>query len=543
MLLLKRIILLSLVTLVFASCVKDEIEIENLDYGIQPEFGIPVAVATIPAQKVIDNIEGDDIIQTGNNGSVSLVFIDSLESFSPDDILNLQNQNFGFGVDLTPLEYAELFNLGSYTIVESEVFSFVTEEGDRLDSVRFHSGIFSLNIETSSTIPIGGIIRVFDVDDTEIYSTGFEDFVEPISISQQESFSNKLMKFINDGEITNGLRIQYEVTFTTDDDNNEVTGPLEINLGLSEYSIATAGGYIAPRTAELEDIDVAVGLFDDSFTGNFTFADPRINMHFENGFGIDLGLQINELYGINANSELFSILSDGIGELPLIDRTESAGSIESSTLTLSNQNLNPSLTEFMAFQPEYISGFFDVRVNPTNQASSFISKSSDLGITLEAVLPIYGAIEDFYLKDTVDVDLGSIVEDANETGEIEKMDLRLIVDNGLPMDAGIQIVFTDSLFQPLDSIFQTSDQLFNSAPINTGVGSESPNYGRATGKTKTLTDISISKDRLNDLEGASQMLIKVFGSTSNNGNQNIRLFSEDEIEIRLSAKLTLNFNE
>ena len=68
--------------LVFASCVKDEIEIDNLDYGIQPEFGIPIAIATIPAQKVIDNIEGDEIIQTGNNGSVSLVFIDFLQFFS-----------------------------------------------------------------------------------------------------------------------------------------------------------------------------------------------------------------------------------------------------------------------------------------------------------------------------------------------------------------------------------------------------------------------------------------------------------------------------
>lgn len=542
MYLLKRSLFALAVLLFASSCVKDEVEVNDLNYGVSPEFGVPIALANISAQQVIDNIEGDDIIQTAEDGAVSLVFIDTLEKFRAVELLNLQDQSYGFEMDLTPAEYAILFGEGSYTATQEQVFSFVTQEGDRLDSVRFESGVFGLNINTESNIPISGTVRVFDNMDQEVYSMDFEDTSPPISIAQEEDFENIKMAFINDTEFTNGLRIQYEVTFEVEGGSG-VTGPLNIDLSLSNYEVESAGGFIASRTSALNDIDVNVDLFDDSFVGNLVFADPRLNLHFENSFGIDLGFQIDELYGINTEMDLFSVLEDGFEDFPIIEGASFPGETVSSTISISNQNMTPSLTEFMAFEPEYISGFFSGLINPEEENLSFITADSELGIVMEAVLPIYGSVDDFYLNDTAEVNLGSIVSDANEVGELEKADIRLIVDNGLPVDAGVQIVFTDSLFQPLDSLFADDTFVFNSAPVNTSVATDDPNHGRATGKTKTITDIEIPKDRLNDLENATNILIRVYGATTNGGDQNIRLFSEDEIDISLAAKLSLNFDE
>ena len=529
--------------LLFAtSCVKDEIEVKDLNYGVQPEFGVPIANATIAAHKVIDNIEGNDVIQTADNGAVSLVFLDTLEEFSADDLLNLQDQSYGFQMDLSPAEYAILFGQGTYTTTQEQVFSFETQEGDRLDTVRFESGVFGLNISSQSNIPISGIIRVFDGLSNEVYTTNFEDVSAPISISQSEDFENIKVDFINNSEVTNGLRIQYEVTFHVNE-QSAVTGPLDIDLSILNYKVESAGGFIAPRMASLDNIDVNVNLFDDSFAGNLRFASPRLNLHFENSFGIDLGFNIDELYGINSELDLFSVLEDGFEEFPIIAGADIPGESISSTISISNDNMTPSLTEFMAFEPEYISGFFSARLNPQEKSSTFIHKDSELGIALEAILPIYGSIQDFYLQDTSEVNLGSLIADANKTGEIEKAVIRLIVNNGIPVDAGVQIVFTDSLYQPIDSLFADETYIFNSAPVNIATGTDDPNYGRATGKTKTLTDITIEKDRLTSLENATNMFIRVFGASANGGSQNIRLFSEDEIDISLAAKLSLNFDE
>jgi len=542
MYLLKRSFFALAILLFASSCVKDEVEVNDLNYGVNPQFGVPIALASISAQEVIDNIEGDDIIQTADDGAVSLVFIDTLEKFRASELLNLQDQSYGFEMDLTQAEYAILFGEGSYTAIQEEVFSFVTQEGDRLDSVRFESGVFGLNINSQSNIPISGTVRVFDDLEQEVYSMDFQDSSAPISITQEEDFENIKVEFINNQEVTNGLTIQYEVTFEVEG-GSAVTGPLDIDLSLSNYEVASAGGFIAPRTSSLDDIDVNVDLFDDSFVGNLVFADPRLYLHFENSFGIDLRFQIDELYGINAEMDLFSVLEDGFEDFPIIQGAATPGETVSSTISISNQNMTPSLTEFMAFEPEYISGFFSAQVNPLEKNSSFITNDSELGIVMEAVLPIYGSVEDFYLNDTAEVNLGSLISDANETGELERADIRLIVDNGLPVDAGVQIVFTDSLYQPLDSLFSDNTFVFNSAPVNTSAGTDDPNYGRATGKTKTITDIPIPKDRLNDLENATNILIRVFGATTNGGSQNIRLFSEDEIDISLAAKLSLNFDE
>jgi len=542
MFLLKRSLFALAILLFASSCVKDEVEVNDLNYGVNPQFGVPIALANISAQQVIDNIEGDDIIQTAEDGAVSLVFIDTLEKFRATELLNLQDQSYGFQMELTSTEYATLFGEGSYTATQEEVFSFVTQEGDRLDSVRFESGIFGLNISSQSNIPISGTVRVFDDSGQEVYSTDFQDPSAPISISQEENFENIKVEFINNQDVANGLRIQYEVTFEVDE-SSAVTGPLNIDLSLSNYEVASAGGLIATRTSSLDGIDVNVDLFDDSFVGNLVFADPRLNLHFENSFGIDLGFQIDELYGLNAEMDLFSVSEDGFEEFPIIEGASFPGETVSSTLSISNQNMTPSLTDFMAFEPEYISGYFSGLINPEEENSSFITADSELGIVMEAVLPIYGSVEDFYLTDTAKVNLGSLITDANEVGELQKADIRLIVDNGLPVDAGVQIVFTDSLYQPLDSLFADDTFVFNSAPVNTSAATDDPNYGRASGKTKTITDIAIPKDRLNDLENATNILIRVFGATTNGGDQNIRLFSEDEIDISLAAKLSLNFDE
>ncbi len=538
-----QIALLFILAVFAASCVKEEIDVNELEYSIQPEFGVPVARTTLRAEKVIENFDEDGLIDVGSNGSLSLIYRDSVKNLAVEDILTFADQEFETTVDLTPIEYTQLVATGSYTISSEEEFTYESDEGDRLDSVRFSTGIFSLDINSEGSFPISGFVRILNMDGSEAFALTFEDQTPPIVINSEVEFSNRLLTLRNDSEVSNGLTVEYEVTFTSEAGENYNPGPVTIASSLTDYSIQTVGGYIAPRTVGLEDLEVEIDLFKESFNGNFRISDPSLNLYFENGYGLGLGIEINEILGITTEGDVLEIPGSNIQPLPVIQASKELGVPVNSEISITNETMTPTVTDFLSFMPRYVNSNLDVTVNPDDEESVFISSLSQLNVLLEAELPLYGSISDFLLVDTLDVDLGDLVSDANENDEVDALDIRLFVDNGFPFEAGTQIVFTDSLYNPLDSLFEAPDYVFNSAPVNYDLPAENPNYGRAVGKTPTVIDIPITNDRISNLENATRMIVRVYGGTTNNGADDIRLFANDEMDLSVAAKVRFKFDD
>ncbi|HKL02319.1 MAG TPA: hypothetical protein VJ911_01535 [Cryomorphaceae bacterium] len=532
-----------IVCLIASSCVKEEIDVEELEYSIQPEFGVPIARTTLKAEKVIENFDEDGLIDVAANGSLSLIYRDSVKNLGVEDILTFEDQEFETTVDLTPLEYTQLVANGSFTAGAVEEFTYTSDEGDRLDSIRFSTGVFSLDIDSEGNFPISGFVRILNEDGTEAFALNFQDQAPPIQISNQVEFTNRLLTLRNDSEISNGLLLEYEVTFTSEAGENYTPGPVTIQSSLTEYAIRTVGGYIAPRTVGLEDLEVELDLFKESFNGNFRISDPSLNLYFENGYGLGLGIEINELLGTTSEGDVLQIPGNNIQPLPVIQASQELGVPVNSVISITNESMTPTVTDFLSFMPQYVNSNLDVTVNPDDDDVTFISSLSQLNVLLEAEIPLYGSISDFLLVDTLDVDIGDLVSDANENDEVDALDIRLFVNNGFPFEAGTQIVFTDSLYNPLDSLFQNPDFVFSSAPVNYDLPAENPNYGRAVGKTPTVIDIPITNDRISDLENATRMIVRVFGGTSNNGADDIRLFANDEMDLSVAAKVRFKFDD
>ncbi|MCA1752520.1 MAG: hypothetical protein LC670_12185, partial [Flavobacteriales bacterium] len=123
------------------------------------------------------------------------------------------------------------------------------------------------------------------------------------------------------------------------------------------------------------------------------------------------------------------------------------------------------------------------------------------------------------------------------------VEVRIIVDNGLPIVAGLQMVFTDSLYQPVDSLFEDVTNVFESAPLELTVPENHPDYGRAIGSTRTVLKIPVERDRVEALEDVTHIVFRVVGHTSSNGAHPIRLFVEDSFNVRVAARVKLDINE
>lgn len=529
---------LAVMALTFTGCIKDEIEIDDLDYGLHPEFGVAIAQAHIKASRVIENFDEQGFVVTGDDGLLSLIYRDNLPDFTADELLDLPPQEYLSEIDLSDLDNLTGNNFGSVTISQEEFYSFNSAEGDRLDSIRFASGDFQLNINSTGDYPVNGSLKVYGSNDVLLLTTFFDDQTAPIDISENEDMEDVLFLLINNGSLSNGLKFVYELVFT--DEASGSAGEMNISVNLVDFSIRHAGGYIAPRNYTIEDQSVNIGLFDQQTVGNVSIADPRLHFYFDNGFGVGLGVQIAQLIGTNTDDQTLVVNEDNIDNFPLIDAAQFLGHVVQANATITNENITPTLTEFMDFAPNVVSADLSLAVNPNDDRSVFVSSESQLGISFEAEIPIYGSITDFQLIDTTEVSLGDFIKDANETSEIETLDIRLFVNNGLPIDAGVQIVFIDSDFNRLDSLFVEPDVVFTSAPIELGVPENNSAYGTATGQTPTLTVVSVSQDRIPNLENATDMIIRVFGHTSGNGDHPIRLKEDDVFDVHLSAKTKLS---
>lgn len=536
----KLLLVFSITVLSVSSCIKDEVEVSDLSYNIHPQFGVPVANVHIQAAALIQNFDKEGFIQTDASGQIHLLYRDTLKEISAGDLLNVRNQHFADTANLSATDYSELLGSGSVTIQGDKTFSLELEHGDRLDSIRFQSGSLNVNIHTAGGFPISGFVRIYSPNNTELLSVDFSDVTPPIDIENSIDFTNLLFELINNGEISNGLRIAHQITFTNE--NGGSSEPVFIDISLNDFSIKSAGGYIVPREFNLNDQSVLLSLFNDPPVGSVRIEDPRLNFNIDNGFGIGLGIRVYSLFGKNAKGNVMSIDGANINQLPNVQSAPAVGQYASTTLSLNNSFMTPTLTDFLAFLPNYLSGDFALAVNPDDNQSVWISNESKVNINFEADIPVYGSISDFLLVDTTALTLGNLIEDANKISEIEQLDVRLIIDNGLPLDAGVQIIFTDDQFNHIDALLPGDDNIFNSAPVNLTVAENNSEYGRAIGSTRTITDITIPKSRIRGLEKATKMIIRVYGHTSGNGKNPIRLFSNDFFDVQLGAKAILNLN-
>ncbi|HKL40335.1 MAG TPA: hypothetical protein VJ894_06635, partial [Cryomorphaceae bacterium] len=87
--------------LLLTSCIKDKVEITEIDSSISPEFGVALVKARISAQDVIERYDDDGIVETGNNEILTLVYRDSLEPISANEFLSLSDQSLSESIELS----------------------------------------------------------------------------------------------------------------------------------------------------------------------------------------------------------------------------------------------------------------------------------------------------------------------------------------------------------------------------------------------------------------------------------------------------------
>ena len=250
-----------------------------------------------------------------------------------------------------------------------------------------------------------------------------------------------------------------------------------------------------------------IGFFENSQSGTFTIADPRIKFILKNSNGIPLAASITRFEGTNTDNNRVSLI--GVPDplpIPIIPNSEMwTTQVDSFELNKNTSNL----ADYINNRPA--SNYYEIDVKTTNTGSDrhFLSDSSKVSARVEIEIPLEGTAKDFVLESSQPFSL-----ELENPDQVKEILVRLYTENGFPADIATQLYFEDSVSNTvLDSLIIGDILILPSANVDRN--------GKVNMINPKTTDIVMGTANVLRITAANRIRIKAYFNTlkENGGNQ------------------------
>ena len=547
------VFIILIATVLLASCVKEELNIgpDTTFPGLDPAFAIPLAHTVIGLGELVPALNLSNMVYSESGQILAISFTQRLFEFGLEDLIALPDQ------DISETFVANLFTaaiinsgLAGDQIPISQNFNlpFDFPNGEELDSIRFQSASLDIHVTSSfkHDIDVEMLIPELTEMGVEFQRTLSLDYSGNLPVTGDFSFdiSNTKLDFTDPGN-DNALNILANFIITH---SGEFTNPgdsLHFELSLSANSIHSAYGYLGQYNGIAEVDTQQVNLFEQFGAAGLFFADPAIELLITNTSGIPIEVDFTSLYAPE-NSITTLITGGALEDIPVLQAAQFIGDIAYTTHRIDNSNTSPMLSDMLNEGPVNLIYTAQGLTNPEGYAYNFVQDTSKIACDATVILPLFGYIDGYHFTDTLDVGISSELGLNNggpiNLDDIELLTLRIIADNGLPAEARVQVVFLDEFYEEVDSLFMSKagHMLVSPGLVNTFLDPSHPDFGRVLTRSRAITDVQLSLERLRKLidGNVKHLIIKIVAGTSfATQNQIVKFFPEDGIEVQISARI------
>lgn len=493
-----------------------------------PNLAVPLATAKLTIDDLLKKTGEIEYLKQNSDSSLSLYHQSQVLSEYAGDVVKFGDQskdttvNVLFPVSLPPGDSITL----SYFFKQK----FVNSNGDEVDSMRFKGGTFNMSIEsmmphnarvilTTPYITKGGVPfrRTFDL----IYTGTL-----PVIASVQLNLSEYTFVYDN---VSNENNLFYFFDVRLYGDNNPNPGPFSIKLNVSQHDMEYKAlfGLIKTRSMALLSDTISLNIFEKSLGGNFWVNDPRIGIHIRNSFGIPIDLSIDPLKGTSTINPPYSVQLTGSG-LPVpfslnAPNYTQIGQHVNTDLYLDKTNSN--LAAFLNLLPQKIIYGVEGVLNPTGLPQNFVLDTSHFEVNIEVEIPLEGYASGFTMQDTMEFEVDEEIE------YIEWVLFRIFAESTFPVEAALQIVFLDSNYTALDSLWATPTAIIPGASPG-----PPPSYKSTVPTFKTI-DISLPATRIANINGKTRYLqVRGTINTGGGGNKVVKIYTDNYLKMTVGAQ-------
>ncbi len=517
--------------LIITSCVREEYYLQNIkNPDWEPNFAAPLINSKLTIWDILNDYDSTNIIVEDQSNFLYLVYTNQVYSQSAEELIQISDQM---------LNASHSFNTGgsiaqgdSFVTTFSYHYDFSFPGTQVIDSMYLKNGNLNLNINTSFNMP-GKI---------EIEFPGTQNgnpFIETIYMSgpnqsQNISFENTKLIFNHSGG-NNRLELKFRIVLYGNGNANLSPYNLSIDGIFSQMQFRALFGYLGQLNFALNEDTVSVKIYNNNVDGIINWEDPRFYLTVTNYLGMPVQININLLEARRTKAPANTIQITGPG-IPVpwniaYPNFSQIGSGEQSTMFLDNNNSN--ITQALNISPQQINALLDAVSNPSGMSQNFAFDTSHFNVNAKIELPLHGTAQGFVISDTIELNLG---EDFEDSKHIEWVLFKIFCENQFPVDANLQIYFTDENYVIIDSLLAPQQQFIHAATPG-----PPPDYIVTQKFTKVITT-KINNDRISEYSRIKNAIILAHLNTYNNSSQIVKFYSYYQMHVMLGAQVQLQIH-
>ena len=544
---LSAVVVLVIALCYFSSCVKNSIQLSNAsNQQWNPNIALPIVNCTMSIGDIITSFGKQGYVQVGANNACVLIYKGSLYSVEAQNIIQIPTQTAPpLNVNLTANQVTALNAGGAVTMGPfSQVVTFNTgTTGPQIDSILFSGGIltdsivstFQQNISIVITIPSAKNAGVPFSQTINLIPNGAGQLVKTSNVN----LSGYTFDMTQGGTTNNQFAVNYTITVNP---NPSATASTASSLTMTQVFknpiFHKFFGYLGQEviTPAGKNIDtVALSIFKNSTVLNaFTISNPNVEFIISNTFGVPVQISFSSLRGFTPSNTNYPITGVGVPTnllLPMPPLSQ-LGSAAIDSFGLNNTNSN--IATVVNSTPQNLIYQLTASTNPAGKAYNYVLDTSKVAVNLSVKIPLYGTAKNFTVMDTIKAFSLNLT---SKTLQIQSIDLRATVSNGFPVGANVQLILTDSLYHPLDSLLNPSSGPYTIAGANVNAS------GIVTGAPTTQTsDFIFTGAHITNIMNAKRALVRGVVSTTANGTTPVQLYSNYQLGVKIGVQSILNIS-
>ncbi|MEL6924507.1 MAG: hypothetical protein AAFO94_10710 [Bacteroidota bacterium] len=497
----KRLIAFAVLVAAFnlVGCVKDigDIKID----GWEPEVAIPILNSTIVVEDLLDDFETGGSIERDENDFLTLVYEDEVFSQRGDEIINIPDFSIPMFTDEQSVPTNNL------------PFNF------QLNKVILKGGNFNYNLQ--SNLPEDAQVTI----QIPNFKKGDEMLEMDMMVASATTMNNNFDLTGYELDLTDDLLLRYEAYYM---DGTEKQRLDNVNFAFSDLEYSYIEGEFGQYDFDLPAEQLVLDMFSEATGGSIYFEDPTIELTFNNSFGVPISLRAETMLAQThkeGEQNVITPLNAGVSfNYPMLSEV---GQFKTTTLTLNKSTTN--IADIIAANPYQIDYEFAAVTNPDDDSFvGFAEDDSYFSVNVDVALPLWFRASDLLYETTQEFSI-------NDMENLESLEFKLITENGLPLDVNIQVLFEDANGTVLATLLEEETKLIEGASVD--------DDGRVIANGEHTEIILLDRQKMEDLKLATQVRLLATLSTSNDGNDSVRIYANQDVRFKLGAKAILSETE
>lgn len=521
------------------SCMKDVDELIdkiNRTNGaiLDAEIALPLINTRLTLDDVIEQ-NASAYIKKDKDELLMLAYRGEIFSQSAEQFVEIENQTFESILTLSPSQQAFLASNGSITLQFTEYMDYQMNDME-VDSMWLKVCTNQMRVRSTFKHDLEFTFVLPDVTKDGIpFSRTFNETYDVFNIDVSDNANLSGYRFdMSTGPKTHSqVRVDMKVKLTYKTGNPILpSDKITANLFMFYNEFSKFFGYVGTENF-LSDVDsFNFDVLEKLKSGGFSLEDPRFKLIIRNSLGIPIEAKVLELATIGNGGK--QALTGVPSPLPVpVPGLSQAGLTLTDSIVLNKQTSN--IATLINSRPTKFLYGFNVKSNPNGkQVRNFVLDTSKITFEVDIEIPLHGSMNDIVLDESMDVDLGL----DEEIDFLERVDLRLVLDNGFPMGADVQVYLMDTSDVVLDSLLVNTTSFIPAAVVDAATG-------KVISSTKGITDISYSKARIELLERTRKIRVKALLNTSKVAGAivPVKIFSDYGMGVKFGIQAKIRYNQ